>query len=508
MRGSRLLPVLLVLALVLAPFASDADQTCNGQTTIGEISFTYIDTPLEFSAGNSTEIVLMVENTGSVVHSVKVTENNNTPFSISGDVFFGIESGEIAEKTIVISAPATTKRDTYDLELRFTVDSADSRVAPLQIKLDSAVTGEQFNKILGIFENPFPKPFDDVNCTVAISMLIWFGISLLAVGVIQIIAKIAFKDKKDSVNIDRKLKASVFVLVMVSGVVNCLNIAGVDPEIVAAVNFWVTLFFILNISYIVWKVYKAVVSRILNGLEKKTGNEWIYESFSSLFFAIGKILIVTVSVATLLSALGLNLAVIITGAGIAGIAVSLGTKSAFNELFSGMSLLVMRPFTAGDSIILDDEKEDMTVVKVGILNTEFKTIYNVDHFVLSNSVLAQSKITNLTKETRNYRTFVYVHLDKNEDPELVKKLMLEAAYESPDVISDGRYDLPSVRLNEYSGGRAIYRLSVFIKDYRDNGNTCGRLREAIFAKFKANNIFIPVGKADITVLEDRRGAAE
>ena len=56
--------------------------------------------------------------------------------------------------------------------------------------------------------------------------------------------------------------------------------------------------------------------------------------------------------AAILATLGFNLYAIITGAGIAGLAVSLGAQSMLQQFFSGVTLLITRPFKPGDMIRL------------------------------------------------------------------------------------------------------------------------------------------------------------
>lgn len=500
MKKYCVLPALILLILVFAPFVQESDADSQ-QILVGDVSFVFIDDNVDVSSGGTTNVAIMVQSNNGT-HSVSISGSNGDVYVQS--MIFGItEEDEPQQVNIAFSAGKYCKHGTFDLPMTITVDSSLSDTVVFHVSVSSYYSNDQyFNKILGFFDNPFPEPFNQLASTLGITAILWVVIAFIVVGIVDVIALVAFKDEKDSQYLDRKLKISLFACVIVYGAINCLRIIAIPENIIATINFWAVLFYIVILSYIGWKFYEAIVSRILNSLEKKTGDEWIYESFSSLFFAIGKILIVAISVASILNALGMNLAVIIAGAGIAGIAISLGTKSAFGELFSGITLLITRPFKAGDTILINDETDDMTVVKVGVLNTEFKTRYNVDHFVLSNNMLAQSKITNITKKTKIYRTFLYMDLDKNENPELVKKLMIEAAMENPNVIKDGSYSKPSARLNNLEHGIATYRLSVYVDDYGNRGDISGKLREEIFKKFSDNGIFIPYPKKDITILKD------
>lgn len=503
-----LLPLILVLALICVPMIPfDSEGDVGGK--VGGVVYSHFDDEQSITINESCKASLSFcnKNTDSVL--VIVSQPTDSEIKLVGGAGeYPLSASDDKVITIEFKPDRNAHLQKYDVEIQITVcnsktHSEEKATTTFPISVSSINSNAQYyNKILGIIDNPFPSPFNEPLSTATITLCIWVLISLVAVFVAQLIIRIGMRDQiSDRDRVDKQVRIPVFICVMMFAIVNCLRIYGFNDSFISTVNFVANLLYIPLVSYIAWKVYKAIIWRVLNDLEKKTGNQYIYEATSPLLQTIGKILIVVIAVATLLSTLGLNLAVIITGAGIAGLAISLGTKTAFNEFFSGLTVLVTRPFKVGDTIKVEGHDDEMKVVNVGILRTEFVNRYNVDHFVVPNSTLASSKIINFTRKTKAYRMFVYVDVNIDEDLELIKKLLLEIAYNEPDVITDGSYSKPSIRINNVKDGRVNVRLSVFIRDVGKKHYIHGKLREAILQRFRENDISAPIPRVDITYID-------
>jgi small-conductance mechanosensitive channel len=231
----------------------------------------------------------------------------------------------------------------------------------------------------------------------------------------------------------------------------------------------------------------------------------IDESLIPLFKMLGKIGIATIAVAAILATLGFNLYAIITGAGIAGLAVSLGAQSMLQQFFSGVTLLITRPFKPGDMIRLGTDAAMLRVRKVGMMNSQFENWENAELFCLPNNMVTSSRIINMTGENRAYRTLVYMNVAYDTDLKRAQDLMMEAALEHPHVLKDGSFDKPSTRVTGFLDSSVELRLAIYVDEFEDYAFIAGQLRWAIFEKFKANGINVPFPQRDVHIYRHEAG---
>lgn len=69
-----------------------------------------------------------------------------------------------------------------------------------------------------------------------------------------------------------------------------------------------------------------------------------------------------VGVVTALGTTGVNVAALVTSLGLAGFALGFALKDALSNLISGVMLLIYRPFTVGDEIIVSGFEGQVTVI--------------------------------------------------------------------------------------------------------------------------------------------------
>ncbi len=101
------------------------------------------------------------------------------------------------------------------------------------------------------------------------------------------------------------------------------------------------------------------------------------------------------AVATLLilDNLGINITALVAGLGVGGIAVALAAQNILGDLFSSLSIVLDKPFEAGDFIIFGAEMG--TIERIGVKTTRVRSLTG-EEIVVSNSDLLSVRI-------RNYR---------------------------------------------------------------------------------------------------------
>ena len=126
-----------------------------------------------------------------------------------------------------------------------------------------------------------------------------------------------------------------------------------------------------------------------------------------------KILIVILAVLLVLQNVGLNVTSLLASLGIGGIALALGAKETFGNIFGGITVIFDKPFDIGDWIVCD--KIEGTVEDIGIRSTRVKTFYD-SLITIPNSIIANHVIDNVGQR-KSRRTRFTLDLTYDTSPE-------------------------------------------------------------------------------------------
>ncbi len=119
---------------------------------------------------------------------------------------------------------------------------------------------------------------------------------------------------------------------------------------------------------------------------------------------IVKIALWTVVLLLALDNLGVNITALVTGLGIAGIAVALALQSILGDLFASMAIVVDKPFLVGDFIVVGDYMG--TVERIGLKTTRLRSLSG-EQLVYSNSELLRAVIQNYRPMTERRAAFTF-----------------------------------------------------------------------------------------------------
>jgi MscS family membrane protein len=107
--------------------------------------------------------------------------------------------------------------------------------------------------------------------------------------------------------------------------------------------------------------------------------------------------------------LDMDIAALVAGLGIGGVALALASKDTVENFFGALSILADRPFQVGDWIVMNDIEG--TVVEVGFRTTRVRTFYN-SLITFPNSMLIRTAVDNLgAREYRRIKETIGVAYD-------------------------------------------------------------------------------------------------
>lgn len=498
--------ILVLCALVLSVPASEAVSAkvaeCNG------VTLTTFDDTIGMATYEKQTFSIHLHNANASAVTVSVTDDGSTPIRIGTDSDqIVVLAGQTKDVEAYLSTEWFTNIGSYNVVLKFSVmDGVNPKAEvtmPLSVSVVSQYTSENaFNKFFGHFENNLPSPFNKPVFTVAITGAGWFGIAVAAawIGVV-VLRTLFFAFGGAKPEIGKNMSHGIFLCVIVLGVCNCIDITVTDVGVIETVHHTAEMISVIFGAMIIWDLYKSFISESLNRSERK-GKEFD-TSLIPLFNLLGKIVIVCMSIAIIMSLYGLDIAAIVVGGGIVSLGVSFGAKPAINELFSGLVVLITRPMRVGDTVRVDGG-DALIVTKVGILKTMFVTGFTNEVITISNSKISSAKITNLTYTSPKYRGNIKVRVPFDSNFALIKKLLKEAASEHPNVITDGSLPRPKAYYGECKDrGYVTMFLFFYVNDYQNNGATCGQIREIILRKFAENGISVPRKSKEYTIVSER-----
>lgn len=133
----------------------------------------------------------------------------------------------------------------------------------------------------------------------------------------------------------------------------------------------------------------------------KKGDIELEQSFSALM-PILRTILWTVGAVFLLDNLGFDISAVVASLGIGGLAIAFAAQGILADLFSYFSIILDRPFSLGDFIIVDDFLG--TVEHIGIKTTRLKSLSG-EEIVIANTDLTGSRIRNYKRMERRRVVF-------------------------------------------------------------------------------------------------------
>jgi MscS family membrane protein len=216
------------------------------------------------------------------------------------------------------------------------------------------------------------------------------------------------------------------------------------------------------------------------------GGSDLAREFNPLFRMAGTIFIAVLAVITVLQRFGVNVASLVVSLGVGSLAIGLAAQDTLANMFAGFTLMLDRPFRAGERIQLaSGEVGDVEAIgmRATLIKTPEETI-----LVVPNSLLVKERLVNLSRPTRHLTTRVEVGVAYGSDLARVKEVLREAALASPHVDRDRP---PSVQLARF-GDFAVHFVVVFwARDYLHQGPARSDVAEAVYRGLAAAGIEIP-----------------
>lgn len=207
-----------------------------------------------------------------------------------------------------------------------------------------------------------------------------------------------------------------------------------------------------------------------------------------------KYLLLVVGFVVILQTAGINLSSLTILLGALGVGIGFGLQNITNNFVSGLIILLERPVKVGDRIEVGDVAGD--VVDISMRATTIITNDNIS-IIVPNSEFISGTVINWSHTDRSVRFNFPVGVAYREDPEVVRKVLLEIALNNSGVLKDPK---PDVLFSEFSDSAMKFNLRVWTRDYINRpGVLKSQLYYEIARRFREKGIEIPLPQRDVRI---------
>lgn len=171
---------------------------------------------------------------------------------------------------------------------------------------------------------------------------------------------------------------------------------------------------------------------------------------------------------------------LIATSGVFAIILGLALQSTLSDVFSGIALNLGRPYSVGDWIVLENDIQGR-VVETNWRATQLLSGTN-DLIVIPNSILAKTRLTNLSSPDESHGATVTVRIQPTTLPRIVADLMQNVLISCNTIQKNPE---PSVAINSVDGQAIELQLSFRVRDMSMTTAAKNELYDLLYRHTKA-----------------------
>ncbi|MFT7497659.1 MAG: small-conductance mechanosensitive channel [Porticoccaceae bacterium] len=241
----------------------------------------------------------------------------------------------------------------------------------------------------------------------------------------------------------------------------------------------------LILTSIVLRLIRKIVSRKLP-IEDKIKFVSIFSFARWLIYLI--ILLVTFQTA------GINLTAILAASTALLIGVGLALQTFFQDIISGVFILLDQSVHVGDIIELDGKVGRVEEIK---LRTTRAVTFDNKVLIIPNHLYLTNSLYNWTQNGTETRENVRIGVAYGSDTELVKRILIEVALSHPKVY---HHPAPMVLFTDFGDSALMFKLIFTLNDSFASAVPKSDIRFEINKKFREEGIQIPFPQRDIHII--------
>lgn len=246
---------------------------------------------------------------------------------------------------------------------------------------------------------------------------------------------------------------------------------------------------VITVIFLTSLLLRLILRIITKKLPEDDKNKFkvVYSYFRWLIYVV--IFLIT------LHSVGIKVTAVFAASAALLIGVGLALQTLFQDIISGVFILVDQSVHVGDIIEIDGKVgrvEEMKLRTTRAVTIDNKVLVIPNHLYLTNSLY------NWTQNGTTTRESVEVGVAYGSDVQMVKKLLLQAADEHEDIL---KFPAPLVLFTNFGDSSLNFKLIVTINDSFQSAIPKSDLRFKIDQLFRDNNVTIPFPQRDIHIIQ-------
>jgi len=346
---------------------------------------------------------------------------------------------------------------------------------------------------LGLFSNPLPPPLNNDYGVFLLDVLSWLGIAAIIVILVDVVFKALTartETKLDDIILET-IRVPLLIWIFLFGIKQSLDdLDKVIPAwVLDDVHMVYNIVLVLILFYLGYKLFKNVIIYYAKEIAKRTQTA-LDDILVPVAEKLGIVVLALVAVGYLLNSLNVDLTMFIAGGVVISMVIAFAAQETLSNFFSGIFILLERPFKEGDTILLPGD-EWCEVRKIGLRRTELFRIRDATLIAIPNNKIANEFVANFTSPEDKGKYSFKIGVSYESDPETVKRVLREIINDCPHIIKNKEALKPVVRFDSYGDSSINFFVLVWLTDRKYRFEVQDFINTEIFKRFKKEGIEIP-----------------
>ena len=253
-----------------------------------------------------------------------------------------------------------------------------------------------------------------------------------------------------------------------------------------------SIFDLTNVIVIVI-VTKLVLWIISKALFNKKKIHTLDKGSAFALFQIIKYLIWIIAISLMLETLGIKVTILLAGSAALLVGVGLGLQQTFNDILSGIILLLEHSVKVGDILEIDGDR--VIIQEIGLRTSKGMNVRQIV-VIIPNSLITTNKVINWSHQTQKTLFNIDIGVAYGSDVDLVIKTLEESAIEH---LEFSECEFKEVRFVNFGNSSMDFQLYFYSKNIFTIEKVKSDIRKIIYRKFNENKITIPFPQMDLHI---------
>ena len=253
-----------------------------------------------------------------------------------------------------------------------------------------------------------------------------------------------------------------------------------------------SIFDLTNVIVIVI-VTKLVLWIISKALFNKKKLHTLDKGSAFALFQIIKYLIWIIAISLMLETLGIKVTILLAGSAALLVGVGLGLQQTFNDILSGIILLLEHSVKVGDILEIDGDR--VIIQEIGLRTSKGMNVRQIV-VIIPNSLITTNKVINWSHQTQKTLFNIDIGVAYGSDVDLVIKTLEESAIEH---LEFSECEFKEVRFVNFGNSSMDFQLYFYSKNIFTIEKVKSDIRKIIYRKFNEQKITIPFPQMDLHI---------